>query len=125
MFDAIPESVLLIGTDARVVAANGASARLYGYESPQQLEGFYTPLLIAEKDRERAIRIQAELLQDKGPPVRQYTEVRRDGSEFAAEVMSTTLRGPQQEVSGYIGITRDITTLVVDEEVAARILAAR
>ena len=112
LFDAIPESVLLIGTDRRVVAANRASARLYGYESPQQLEGFYTPLLIAEKDRERATRVQAELVQGAERPPRQYTEVRRDGSEFVAEVTSTPLRGLQQEVLGYIGITRDITAIV-------------
>ena len=116
LFDAIPESVLVIGTDRRVVAANWASARLYGYESPQQLEGLYTPLLIAEKDRERATRIQTALVQGEERPARRYTEVRRDGSEFVAEVMSTPLRGPQQEVLGYIGITRDITALVETQE---------
>ena len=116
LFDAIPESVLLIGTDRRVVAANRASARLYGYESPQQLEGFYTPHLIAEKDRERAARIQEELVQGEERSVQQYTEVRHDGSEFVAEVMSTALHGPEQDVLGYIGITRDITALVEAQE---------
>jgi len=63
LFEAIPESVLLIGTDGRVVAANPASARLYRYESAKELEGFYTPLLIAEKDRARAIQTQATVIQ--------------------------------------------------------------
>ena len=116
LFEAIPESVLLIGTDRRVVAANRASALLYGYESPQQLEGYDTRLLIAERDRERASRIQADVLQGEERPPRQYIEVRHDGSEFIAEVMSTTLRGPGQEVTGYIGITRDITAFVKAEE---------
>jgi two-component system cell cycle sensor histidine kinase/response regulator CckA len=56
------------------------------------------------------------LVQGEERPARQYTEVRRDGSEFVAEVMSTPLRGPQQEVLGYIGITRDITALVEAQE---------
>jgi PAS domain S-box-containing protein len=116
LFDAIPESVLLIGMDRCVVAANQASARLYGYESPQQLEGFDTRRLIAERDRERASRTQADILQGEERPARQYIEVRRDGSEFIAEVMSTTLHGPGQEVLGYIGITRDITAFVKAEE---------
>jgi len=135
LFEAIPESVLLIGTDGRVVAANMAAARLHGYETPQQLEGFYTPLLIAEKDRERATQTQADLVKGKERPARYYTEVRRDGSEFDAEVMSTTLRGEQQEVLGYIGITRDITeknliekklqikNLVFDVSIAANSIA--
>ena len=109
LFDAIPESVLLIGTDGCVVAANRASALLYGYESPQQIEGFDTRLLITESDRGRAAQIQTDILQGAERPARQYIEVRRDGSEFVAEVMSTTLYGPGQEVTGYIGITRDIT----------------
>jgi PAS domain S-box-containing protein len=111
LFDAIPESVLLIGPDNRVVAANRASARLYGYESPQQLVGFDTRMLIAGKDRERAAQIQTKVLQGEEGPVRQYTEVRRDGSEFIAEVLSTTIHGSQKEVIGYIGITRDITEI--------------
>ncbi len=116
LFDAIPESVLLIGTDRRVVTANHASALLYGYESPQQLEGFDTRLLIAERDRERAAQIQTNILQGAERPSRQYIEVRRDGSEFVAEVMSTTLLGPQNEVTGYIGITRDITKRLQTEQ---------
>jgi len=116
LFEAIPESVLLIGTDRCVVAANQASARLYGYESPQQLVGFDTRLLIAEKDRERAAQIQSGVLKGAEAPTRHYTEVRRDGSEFVAEVMSKTLHGPRQEVLGYIGITRDITAYVAAEK---------
>jgi two-component system cell cycle sensor histidine kinase/response regulator CckA len=101
LFEAIPESVLVIGTDGRVVAANPASAVLYGFESPEQLEGHPTPLLIAEKDRNSTAR--------------RYTQVRRDGSEFIAEVTSTTLRGPGQQVSGSIEIARDITKLATAE----------
>lgn len=112
LFEAIPESVLLIGTDGRVIAANPASARLYGYESAKQLEGFYTPLLIAEKDRARATRTQATVIQGEERPTRRYTEVRRDGSEFIAEVSSAIIRGPHGEVLGYLGITHDITAIV-------------
>jgi len=86
LFNAIPESVLLIGKDRSVVAANQASARLYGYELPEQLEGLDTRLLIAEKDRERATQIQVDILQGEEMPERRYIEVRRDGSEFVAEV---------------------------------------
>jgi C4-dicarboxylate-specific signal transduction histidine kinase len=38
-----------------------------------------------------------------------YTATRRDGSEFPVEVTSAILRGPRQEVQGYLCITRDIT----------------
>lgn len=116
LFDAIPESVLLIGTDSHVITANKASALLYGYESPQQLEGFDTRLLIAEKDRERAMRIQRDVFKGEEVSTRYYIEVRRDGSEFDAEIKSKTIYGPQKEVLGYIGITRDITQIMAVEK---------
>jgi len=78
-------------------------------------------LLIAEKDRELATRVQADLLRGAETRPRCYTGVRRDGSEFLAEVTSTTLRGPEQEILGYIGITRDITAAVEAEKALASI----
>jgi len=109
LFETAPEGILLIGTDGHVHAANPAQARLYGYESPQQLEGLYAPLFVAEKDRERAAEIMKECLSGEEPPVRQYTAARRDGSEFIVEVTSAIIRGPHQRVEGYLCLTRDIT----------------
>ncbi|MDA8411363.1 MAG: PAS domain S-box protein [Treponema sp.] len=116
LFDSIPESVLLIGADRCVVEANRASASLHGYQSPEELIGFDTRLLISSKDRERASQVQTDVLSGKETAPRHYTEVRRDGSEFIGEIISTTLYDPKGEVLGYIGITRDITTIVQAEE---------
>jgi len=119
LFDSFPASVLLIGSDRRVIAANQASALMYGYESPEQLKGFDTRLLIAERDRERAAGIQTTILEGQKASIRHYTELRRDGSEFEAEIVSKTLYGPQQEVLGYIGITRDISSTRETEKALA------
>jgi len=109
LFETAPEGIVLIGVDGRVSAANPAQARLYGYESPQQLEGLYAPLCVAEKDRGRATRIMKDLLNGEERSVRYYTAVRRDGSEFIVEVTSSVLRGLGREVQGYLCVTRDIT----------------
>jgi PAS domain S-box-containing protein len=109
LFEAAPEGIALIGADGHIRAANPAQARLYGYESPQQLEGLYAPLCVAEKDRERSLQTMRDLLQGTELPVRRYTAVRRDGSEFIVEVTSAILRGPGREVIGYLCHTRDIT----------------
>lgn len=109
LFEAAPEGILVIGTDGRVRAANSAQARLYGYDSPQQLEGMHAPLFVAERDRARAAATMRDLLKGEDRPVRRYSAVRRDGSEFVAEVTSGALRGPQEEVQGYLCLTRDVT----------------
>jgi PAS domain S-box-containing protein len=115
LFESAPVGIILIGTDGHVRAANSLQARLYGYESPQQLEGFYAPLFVAEKDRERAAQNMRDLLQGKKLPDRAYTAVRRDGSDFMVEVTSATIWGSRQEVQGYLCLTQDITKSRQDE----------
>jgi PAS domain S-box-containing protein len=109
LFESAPAGIILIGPDGRVRAANSLQARLYHYDSPRELEGFQAPLFVAEKDRERAARNMREQLAGEDLPGRTYTCVRRDGSEFLAEVTSITLQGTSQEVQGYLCLTRDIT----------------
>jgi len=116
LFETAPEGIALIGTDGYVRAANTAQARLYGYESPQQLEGLYAPLCVAEKDRERATQTMKDLLNGEERSTRHYTAVRRDGSEFIVEVTSAILRGLGREIQGYLCLTRDITDVKRSEE---------
>jgi PAS domain S-box-containing protein len=109
LFESAPAGIILIGPDGRVRAANSLQTHLYRYDSPRELEGFYAPLFVAEKDRERAARNMREQLAGDDLPGRTYTCVRRDGSEFLAEVTSIALLGPGQDVHGYLCMTRDIT----------------
>ena len=116
LFETAPEGIALIGTDGYVRAANTAQARLYGYESPQQLEGLYAPLCVAEKDREQATQTMKDLLNGEERSPRHYTAVRHDGSEFIVEVTSAILRGLGREIQGYLCLTRDITASKQMEE---------
>lgn len=125
LFETAPMGIILIGTDGRVHAANALQARLYGYDSPRQLEGFHAPLFVAEKDRERAAQNMNDLLRGKDVAERIYTAVRRDGSEFIAEVSSAIVRGQNEEVQGYLCLTRDITKSQQDESERAQLRLER
>ena len=109
LFESAPAGILMIGQDGYVRAANSLQASLYGCDSPRELEGMFGPMFIAECDRERATENMKALLGGKELPDREYTAVRRDGSEFLAEVTSVILRGADQEVQGYLCLARDIT----------------
>lgn len=109
LFETAPAGIILIGTDGYVQAANPEQARLYRYETPQELIGLYAPTFVAEKDRELAARNMQALLLGEKLAKRSYTSVRRDGSEFISEVISEILRGIEGEVKGYLCITQDIT----------------
>lgn len=109
LFESAPEGIAMIGPDGCILAANTAQARLYGYDSVEQLKGVYAPMCVAEKDRERSREIMLDVLQGKTRAPRRYTAVRLDGSEFIVEVTSSSLLGPRGEVRGYLCLTRDIT----------------
>jgi two-component system sensor kinase FixL len=106
---------MLIGADGHVLKANSLQARLYGYESPQQLEGMSFLLFISEKDRNPAAKNMRDLLQGKELPDLIYTAVRRDGTEFFIEARSVIIRKSHQEVQGCLYLTRDITKSKEDE----------
>jgi len=115
LFEVAPAGIILVGLDGRVRTANALQARLYGYDSPRQLEGFFAPHFVAERDRERAAQNMKSILQGEELRERSYAAVRRDGSEFNVEVTSVALRGPQEEFQGYLCLTRDITKSQQDE----------
>jgi PAS domain S-box-containing protein len=115
LFETAPAGIIMVSPDGYVLTANSLQARLFGYESPRLLEGFYAPLFIVEQDRERASRDMMAIAEGNGLTGRTYTAVRRDGSEFAAEVTGAVLRGPSHEVQAYLYLTRDVTKKRQDE----------
>jgi two-component system, LuxR family, sensor kinase FixL len=109
LFESAPVGIMLIGADGHILKANYLQARLYGYESPQQLEGMSPLLFISEKDRKTAAQNMRTLLHVNELPDRIYTAVRRDGTEFFIELTSIIIRGSHQDVKGCLYITRDIS----------------
>ena len=115
LFESAPAGISLIGADGCVHTANSLQARLYGYDSPRQLEGMSVLMFVSDKDRERATQNMNALLQGNEIPDRNYAAARRDGSEFFVEVTSVIIRGSRRQVLGYLCLTRDITKSKEDE----------
>jgi len=115
LFEITPAGISVVAPNGYVRTANSMQARLYGYDSPQQLEGFFAPLFIAERDREQATRNLQALVEGRSQPDWIYPAVRRDGSEFTVAVTALVLRGPDQGVEGFLFVTRDITKIQQDE----------
>ncbi len=109
LFDASPDGVILIGPDGRIVRANIAMARMYGYDSPDDLTGFYPPNFVAPSSREYSEQIMRRRLNGEDIKQVEYELVRKDGTAFYGETLATLLRNEDGTVAGYICITRDTT----------------
>jgi PAS domain S-box-containing protein len=109
LFDASPDGIILIGPDARIARANIAMARMYRYDSPEDLIGVYPPQFVAPSSREYSEQIIRRRLIGEDIPAVEYELVRKDGTTFYGETLATILRNEDGTVTSYICITRDTT----------------
>jgi PAS domain S-box-containing protein len=76
---------LVLMADGHIVYANSATARIFGYDSRQELVGRPANDLLAPVERERSDLRSQELLAGGAPRPSEYLAVRKDSSLFPVE----------------------------------------
>jgi len=100
---------LMLDTSGRVISWNQGGERLKGYTAEEiigrHFSIFYPPGMVAtgKPDAELARALEQGRAEDEG------WRVRKDGSQFWANVVVTALYNDKGEVHGFSKITRDIT----------------
>lgn len=110
LFTMAPDGVVVAGPNGRVLTANARAQQLFGY-SPQELLGLQLEALMPDnresshaERRETWPRASVARLVS---PIQELHGVRRDGSEFAAEIVLGPLQFKNEACT--IAIVRDIT----------------
>ena len=109
IFDASPEAIALESNE-HLIYVNPAFARLYGYDSPDEIVSLHVSATIAPEEVERVTEMdRARLLGVPMPSTYEFTGLRRDGSrvELAVSVSSAVVGGR----SYLLSIERDIARL--------------
>lgn len=109
LFDVMPDGIVLLGTDGRIVRANAAQARMYLYDTPDDMVGIHAPQLVAPSSREYAAQIMGRRLSGETIPRVEYELIRKDGSTFYGETLAAILRDSEGVITGYLCVTRDTT----------------
>lgn len=122
LFEATPDGIAHIGLDGRIVQANSAQARMFGYDSPADLSGVHATQLVAPSSRDRSAQIMARRLSGEELAPVQYELVRRDGSSFFGEISAALLCDARGAVSGYTCLTHDMSARL---ELQAQLLQAQ
>jgi len=120
LFDASPDGIVHIGADGKITRANVAQARMYRYDSPEEMIGLHATLCVAPSSREYSSEIMSRRLKGEEVGQVEYKLIRKDGEEFWGEVSAEILREADGSVSGYICITRDTTERKLSEEALKR-----
>jgi len=109
MFEALPEGITVIDIDGKIVQSNKATAYIYGYDNKEEIIGLSIFEFIAEKDRTGITEIMKKTLKEGSLGAIELTQLRKDRSEFPAEVNGTVLKDASGNPIGFITITEDIT----------------
>ena len=98
VLDAVPDAVLGIDPEGRILLANAAAERLFR-TAPQGLLGRHVDTLLPEQSRARHAAARAGYVADGRPRSMtrrpQVSAVREDGSEFPAEIRLSSVQTPR------------------------------
>lgn len=124
LVDAVQDyAIFLLATDGRVLTWNLGAQRIKGYTSDeiigQHFSVFYTP---EEREAGRPMKLLGQAaengrFEDEGP------RVRKDGTQFWADVIVTALRDESGTPYAFAKITRDLTERRAAEEQQRNLLA--
>ena len=88
LFDLAPDATIAVTSDGSIAMANAQAGRLFGY-SPDELAGLPAEILVPEAGKDALAAGRADYFAQPVPPpadTLRLTGLRRDGSEFPAEV---------------------------------------
>ena len=111
LFEAVPDALVVIGPDGRILHANGHAEALFGH-ARGSLEGHEIEELLpaAARARHRAYRdryMNQPHVRPMGATGQTLTGLRSDGTEFAVEIALSPLQFPEGQ--RYLASVRDIS----------------
>jgi len=95
--------------DGRILRANAAIARIYGYDDPAQMIAEVAHVANMYADPDDRDRVNAELERDGRVVARVFRTLRRDGQPIWTAESTTVLRGAEGRVLRYVGTVEDVT----------------
>jgi PAS domain S-box-containing protein len=104
-----PNGITLADLEGRLLLCNQQAARLHGYANPEAMLGTDFFKLVAPAERRFAALNTQKALNEKRVTHAEVTLLRRDGSQFPADISTAVLRNTAGAATGFVSITRDIT----------------
>ena len=109
MFEAAAEGIAVTDIEGNVLETNEAAVRMYRGSNKEELVGRNGFELVSPKDLARSTEDFNMILREGHIGTREYTFLRKDGTEYPGEVNVSLIRDASGKPSTVICISRDIT----------------
>jgi PAS domain S-box-containing protein len=116
IFSFVHDSIAVTDMEGNLVKVSRGTLISHGYEKESELLGRSALILIAECDRERAMRNMALTRQKDVLENEEYLLLKKDGTTFPGELTADTIYGETGEPSGFVAVVKDITERKKSEE---------
>jgi PAS domain S-box-containing protein len=104
-----PNGITLADLEGRLLLCNQQAARMHGFANPEAMLGGDFFKLVALPERRFAALNTQKALNENRVTHAEFTLLRRDGSQFPADISTAVLRNSAGAATGFICITRDVT----------------
>ena len=102
-------AILMLDADGRIATWNAGAEQLKGYKA-EEIIGKHFSIFYPKEDLERGKpEMELKVAGSEGRCEDEGWRVRKDGSQFFADVVITALRDESGELRGFSKVTRDIT----------------
>ena len=109
-------AIFLLDPQGHVASWNPGAARAKGYAASEIIGRHFSTFYPQEAIERRWPQRELELAAEQGRFEDEGWRVRKDGSQFWANVVITAVREPSGELRGFVKVTRDLTARVRQEE---------
>ena len=103
-------AITALDVRGNIMEFNKGAEKIFGWKKEEVVNK--ENISITDTPEERNERVQKEIVnrtRDEGLYERDMVRIRKDGSRFPSYTNITAIRGPSNEVTGYVEIIRDIT----------------
>ncbi|MCX6664149.1 MAG: PAS domain S-box protein, partial [Euryarchaeota archaeon] len=109
IIDSSPDNITVTDLNGIIIDCNQAAADMIGFSTKEDIIGKNTLELIVLKDREKALEYLKKALEIGLVKNVEYTFLKKDGSEFQAEISASVIQDSSGKPLSFMAITKDIT----------------
>jgi PAS domain S-box-containing protein len=104
-----PDSITVTDLNGTIIECNEATLKLYGASSKEEIIGSSSFILFPNREQERAMQNFKKILIEGSIKNVEYTLLKKDGTEFIAELSANIIRDGQGKPEGFVAIVKDIS----------------